>query len=116
MNIVQSVIVSIALTAASFASVTAFAQAGMDYSKMGSMKMDMSQDMTEGEVHNVDKSAGKVTIKHGDIKHLNMPGMTMAFPVKDTSLLDKVKTGDKIKFKLVREGKKVVITDLQNAP
>jgi Cu(I)/Ag(I) efflux system protein CusF len=46
---------------------------------------------TEGEVRKVDKEAGKVTLKHGEIKNLEMPGMTMVFQVKDPALLEKVK-------------------------
>ena len=115
MNIIQSLVVSAALTAASLTSVAAFAQAGMDHSKMGDMKMDMSKDMTDGEVRKVDKAAGKLTIKHGDIKNLDMPGMTMAFAVKDKALLDKVKSGDKIKFKVVMEGGNMVVTDIQKS-
>ncbi len=71
MNIVESLLVSVAFTAVSLGSVSVFAQAGMDHSKMGGMKMevsqDLSKDMTDGEVRKVDKKAGKVTIKHGDI-------------------------------------------------
>ena len=115
MNIIQSLVVSAALTAASLTSVAAFAQAGMDHSKMGGMKMDMSKDMTDGEVRKVDKDAGKLTIKHGEIKNLDMPGMTMAFAVKDKALLDKVKSGDKIKFKVVMEGGNMVVTDIQKS-
>ena len=115
MNFIQSLVVSAALTAASLTSVAAFAQAGMDHSKMGDMKMDMSKDMTDGEVRKVDKDAGKLTIKHGEIKNLDMPGMTMAFAVKDKALLDKVKSGDKIKFKVVMEGGNMVVTDIQKS-
>ena len=32
---------------------------------------------TEGEVRKVDKAAGKITVKHGPIANLDMPGMTM---------------------------------------
>jgi Cu(I)/Ag(I) efflux system protein CusF len=53
---------------------------------------------TEGEVRKVDKEAGKVTLKHGEIKNLEMPGMTMVFQVKDPALLDKVKAGDQVSF------------------
>lgn len=53
---------------------------------------------TEGEVRKVDKEAGKVTLKHGEIKNLDMPGMTMVFQVKDRALLDKVKAGDQVSF------------------
>ena len=59
---------------------------------------DMVTDMTDGEVKKVDKGAGKVTIKHGEIKNLEMPPMTMVFRVKDAAMLDQLKAGDKIKF------------------
>jgi Cu(I)/Ag(I) efflux system protein CusF len=53
---------------------------------------------TEGEVRKVDKTAGKITLKHGEIKNLDMPGMTMVFQVKDPALLEKVKAGDQVSF------------------
>ena len=33
-------------------------------------------DMTDGEVRKVDLDAGKVTLRHGEIKSLDMPAMT----------------------------------------
>jgi Cu(I)/Ag(I) efflux system protein CusF len=53
---------------------------------------------TEGEVRKVDKEAGKVTLKHGEIRNLDMPSMTMVFQVKDPALLQKVKAGDQVSF------------------
>ncbi len=77
----------------------------------GISKADPSQDasqvaqanstrapMSDGEVRKVDKEAGKITIKHGPLANLDMPGMTMVFLVKDPAMLDRVKEGDKIKF------------------
>jgi len=52
----------------------------------------------DGEVRKVDKSAGKVTIRHGELRDLEMPAMTMVFRVKDPAMLDSLKEGDKIKF------------------
>ena len=57
-----------------------------------------STAMTAGEVKKIDKDTGKVTIKHGPIKNLDMPGMTMIFRVKDAVMLDQIKEGDKIHF------------------
>ena len=91
---------------------SSFAQAPMDHSMMG---MSSQPAMTEGEVKKVDQEAGKVTIKHGDIKHMGMPGMTMVFPAKDKALLHSVKAGDKVKFMVVSEGGKMVLTDIQPA-
>jgi hypothetical protein len=52
----------------------------------------------EGEVRKVDKASGKISLRHGEIKNLDMPPMSMVFQVKDTALLDKVKAGDKVRF------------------
>jgi Cu(I)/Ag(I) efflux system protein CusF len=54
--------------------------------------------LTDGEVRKVDQANGKITLRHGEIKNLDMPPMTMVFGVKDKSLLSKVKAGDKVKF------------------
>jgi Cu(I)/Ag(I) efflux system protein CusF len=53
---------------------------------------------TDGEVRKVDTEAKKLTLKHGEIKNLDMPGMTMVFQVKDPAMLEKVKPGDKVRF------------------
>jgi len=58
-----------------------------------------SSTMADGEVVKIDRSAGKITIKHGPIKKLAMDeGMTMVFRAEDPALLKQVKAGDKIKF------------------
>ena len=72
--------------------------------------------MTDGEIRKIDKGAKKITIKHGPIKNLDMPGMTMVFHVKDPALLDKVKAGDKVKFTADMIGGSVVVTAIQTAP
>lgn len=72
-------------------------------------------DMTDGEVRKVDKDGGKLTLKHGDIKSLDMPAMTMVFVVKDKAMLDKLKAGDKIKFKAINDAGKYTVTEMQMA-
>jgi Cu(I)/Ag(I) efflux system periplasmic protein CusF len=57
-----------------------------------------TKDMAEAEVRKIDKEAKKVTLKHGPIKNLDMPPMTMVFQVRDASLFDKMAAGDKILF------------------
>ncbi|WP_416142313.1 copper-binding protein [Hydrogenophaga sp.] len=54
--------------------------------------------MAEAEVRRVDTAAGKISLKHGEIKNLDMPPMTMVFQVSDPALLGKVKAGDKVRF------------------
>ncbi len=54
--------------------------------------------MADAEVRTINKDAGKITLKHGEIKNLDMGPMTMVFQVKEPALLDKVKEGDKVQF------------------
>jgi Cu/Ag efflux protein CusF len=77
------------------------------------MEMSVKPGLTDGEVRKIDKEAGKLTIRHGEIKHLEMPPMTMVFVVKDKSMLDKVNTGDKVRFMAIHENGQMIVTDLQ---
>ena len=69
--------------------------------------------LNEGEVRKIDKSANKITIKHGPLAKLDMPPMTMVFQVKDPSLLDRVKPGDKVKFDAEKVGGAYVVTRIE---
>jgi len=53
----------------------------------------------EGEVLYVDKEAGEIAIRHGDLPELGMEPMSMAFKVADLAMLERVKKGDRVKFK-----------------
>ena len=79
------------------------------------MAAPSTADMAEGEIRKVDMDTKKITIKHGEIKNLDMPGMTMVFQVKDPALLEKVKAGDKVRFKAEKAGGAIVVTDIQAA-
>ena len=72
-------------------------------------------DMTEGEVRKVDKDTKKLTIKHGEIKNLDMPAMTMVFQVKDAAMLDRVKAGDKVRFAVRKSDSGYTVTEIQVA-
>ena len=96
----------------------ALAQSSSAPAPMGEMKMDKpaaAADMTEGEIRKVDKDTKKITIKHGEIKNLDMPGMTMLFQVRDPAMLDMVKVGDKVKFKAEKAATGIVVTEIQVA-
>ena len=69
--------------------------------------------MSDGQVRKIDKDSKKITLKHGDIKNLDMPGMTMVLQVKGAAMLDSVKPGDKVKFKAEKSGSALMLTDLQ---
>ena len=120
MKTLKPLLVALAFAASAPLAISVHAQA-VDHSKMGGMnmpgmKMDaMPASMTEGEVRKIDKEAKKITLRHGDIKNLDMPGMTMVFLVKDAALLDKVKPGDKVTFTAEKADGAIVVTAIEAA-
>ena len=72
-------------------------------------------DMVDAEVRKVDTAQGKVTLKHGEIKNLDMPPMTMVFLVQDKAMLDSLKPGDKVRFQATQVDGKLVVTNIRPA-
>ncbi|HEX7962403.1 MAG TPA: copper-binding protein [Terriglobales bacterium] len=58
----------------------------------------MAAEWAEGEIRRVDAAAGKVTIKHGELKDLKMPAMTMVFTLKDPAWAKNLKPGQEVRF------------------
>lgn len=120
MKTFKPLLLALAVAAAAPFAISAHAQA-VDHSKMPGMKMEgmkmdgMAASMTDGEVRKVDKEAKKITLRHGEIKNLDMPGMTMVFQVKDAALLDKVKAGDKVLFSAERADGAIIVTAIEAA-
>ena len=106
----------VSASASSYAASHAGAPMGMsDTKKPAAMAMPAGADMADGEIRKVDVENKKITIKHGAIKNLDMPGMTMVFQVKDVAMLDKVKAGDKVRFSAEKTGGAIVVTEIQPA-
>jgi len=66
----------------------------------------------DGQVMKIDEPAGKITLKHGPIKNLDMDGMTMVFRVKDPAMLKSVKVGDNVKFEADRVNGALTVTKI----
>lgn len=71
--------------------------------------------MIEGEVRRINKDTGKLTIKHGPLVNLDMPGMTMVFRVKDAAMLDLVKEGEQVRFVADKVDGALTIVKLERA-
>ena len=72
--------------------------------------------MINGQVTKIDESAGKITLKHGPIRKLDMnEGMTMVFRVQDPAMLKQVKVGDKVKFDADRINGQITVTKIEKA-
>ena len=95
---------------------------GLAHGQMDSMPMGAkatasspveSAKLTEGEVRKVDLVNGKVTLRHGPLENLGMPGMTMMFKVTDAKSLGNIKEGEKVRFRAERKDGTVVVTHIE---
>ena len=68
-----------------------------------------------GNVTKIDQKQGKITLKHGPIRNLDMEGMTMVFAVGDPAVLKTVKVGDKVKFEADRVNGRITVTKIERA-
>ena len=84
----------------------AFAFAGFAFASSAALAAD-------GEVMKVDSDQGKITIKHGPLPNLDMPGMTMVFKAGDPAMLKAVKAGDKVQFSADRVNGQITVTKIE---
>ncbi|MBV7427207.1 MULTISPECIES: copper-binding protein [unclassified Acidovorax] len=72
--------------------------------------------LSEGEITRWDARTLRVTLRHGEIKNLDMPPMTMVFRVQDASVVGDLKPGDKVRFRAEQVGGAYHVTRLEKAP
>jgi Cu/Ag efflux protein CusF len=98
-NRTPPVLAGAAVASALFLAIARAMAAGNAAAVPAEMKAPLPANLiSSGEVTKVDRSGGKVTIKHGPLRNLDMPAMTMAFRVSDQAMLDQVKAGERIEF------------------
>lgn len=67
----------------------------------------------DGEVIRIDQDAGKITLKHGEIKNLDIPAMQMSFRVSDANWLKTLQVHDKVRFSADKIGGQFTVTAIE---
>lgn len=114
MNAISKLVIAVAMAAAA-AAASAQEHAHAGHAAPAGAQQEGAQVLVDAEVKKIDKEAGKITLRHGDIPNLNMPGMTMAFRTRDAAMLDQVQVGDKVSFAADRVNGTIMIVQLQKA-
>lgn len=83
---------------------------------LGATAAGASTDMAEAEVRKLDIEAKKITLKHGEIKNLEMPPMTMVFQIGNAALPAGLKAGDRVRFTAEKIQGQYTVTRLEAAP
>ncbi|MEK9952836.1 MAG: copper-binding protein [Curvibacter sp.] len=71
---------------------------------------------TRAEVRRVDKAAGRITLRHERIEHLDMDPMTMVFQVRDPALLEGLQVGDRVQFTAEEDRGAYVVRSIERQP
>jgi Cu(I)/Ag(I) efflux system periplasmic protein CusF len=102
--------------AATFGLAQAQTGAGHDHHAQVRVAAKSTMEMSEGEVRKIDLQNKRITLKHGPLKNLDMPAMTMAFQASDLAMLSKVKVGDQVRFVAANPGGMLTVTEIQVTP
>lgn len=72
-----------------------------------------AEEYTKGVVQKVDAKLNKLTIKHEELKNLDMPAMTMVFAVADPAMITEVQEGSAVEFVAERQRGKLTVVDIK---
>jgi Cu(I)/Ag(I) efflux system protein CusF len=72
-----------------------------------------AQATAEGVVRRIDLDNNKISIRHGEIKALDMPPMTMVFVAKKPELLKSLSPGDEIVFEAFEANGQYLVGNIQ---
>ena len=77
--------------------------------------IEATDGYTEGEVRRIDREAGRLTLRHGPLRNLDMPGMTMVFDVAEAAVLDRLRPGERVRFQAGKVDGRFVVTRIEPA-
>nr|WP_315126558.1 copper-binding protein [uncultured Polynucleobacter sp.] len=73
-----------------------------------------AEEWIKGEIRRIDVDNKKITIKHEEMKTLDMPPMSMVFYVENSGLLKGIKPGDQIEFIADQKGTKIFVKQIRS--
>ena len=115
MKLISTLLMSLALTSILIPAASAATSGATTAPANASTPAAKSDALSEGVVRKIDASTGKITLKHGPLANLNMPAMTMVFKVQSPDMLQSVKVGDTVKFRVENLKGAYVVTVIERA-
>jgi len=80
---------------------------------LGMMALSALAEPVDGEVRKIDADSGKITLKHAEIKSLDMPAMQMAYRVSNPAWLKSLAVGDKVTFSAEKVNGQFTVTAIE---
>lgn len=94
----------------------AFAQPASAASAAATSAPGEQSELSSGEITRWDARGLRITLRHGEIRNLGMPPMTMVFRVRAASLVGDLKAGDKVRFRAEQMDGAYHVTHIERAP
>lgn len=76
---------------------------------------DATAPLTAAEVRRIDRTNARITLRHEEMRHLDMPPMTMVFAVADVGLLEGLSPGMAVRVRVERRDGALVVTRIEPA-
>jgi len=76
---------------------------------------DATVPLTAAEVRRIDRANARITLRHEEMRHLDMPPMTMVFTVADVGLLEGLSPGMAVRVRVERRDGALVVTRIEPA-
>ena len=91
----------IALSTSAFAAVDDMALMKTAHEPSGAMSMTAAHaTLSDAVVTGLDPATGMITLKHGELKNIGMPAMTMAYKARDPAMLHPLTVGQNVKVRV----------------
>lgn len=110
MDVMKNTVIAVALLLAS----TLVNAEGPTKKTVDGLERRENPSLIRGEIKYINEKAEKITLKHEEIKSLNMQPMTMVFRVRDKAMLSQFKVGDMVVFSARKIDGVVVIVKLEH--
>ena len=81
----------------------------------GTIHVSEAAHWARAEVRSIDVANKKITLKHGEIKNLDMPPMTMVFYVYEPARFEGIKAGDTVRFQAEKTGPRYIVKHIELA-
>lgn len=99
-----------------FAALIAFGAHAHDHEPgAGFAPPSQGNELSRGQVRDIDHDAGVVTLRHGVLDDLGMPPMTMDFVVPEPAAHEFFAPGDRIEFRAEKAGDVFLIDEIEPA-
>lgn len=71
--------------------------------------------LADGEVREIRRDSGRISLSHGAVPSMGLPAMTMVYRARDPAMLDRLSVGDRVRFAAEKSGDALTLMRVEPA-